>query len=265
MKTRPARLTLRYIMLCMILIAAAASTANASTHNYVSWKGGFYISYPEAWQQVDYGLADTFLKINQAGETILDYDVVISDTLSKAFFDGEYFVLTVDTVGLLTETEVDSVLGDLFSTFHSKLSYFPVANLLANLEANAPSYDSDQKVASVINKIEITGGTYKRSLLMMKFYEKGIATFYYYAPDSLFDQGMKIMQQVVMSLSTEDIDAAAASQDQVKVTDATIPEPEEYEPSSSRSKNGKGIPVAVAIAILIVMIAVIRRKRKKRS
>ncbi|MFH1688166.1 MAG: hypothetical protein ABIE70_11685 [bacterium] len=262
MKTKRSGWLLGAALLYLTMIAALATTASA--RNHVSWKGGFYISYPEAWRQIDYAKADAYLMINQAGDAILDYDAVFADTLHEAFYDGEYFVLTVDTVGELNEPEIDSVMEDLFSTFNSELNYFPVAKLLANLRANSPSYDPELKVASVMNEIGIAGGTVKRSLVMLRFYEKGIATFFYYAPDSLFEDGLQTMQQVVASLSTENIEAAAP-REEVKVTDAALPERSEYEPGSGKSETSGSIPVVVLIGVLVVIITVARRKRKKRS
>lgn len=235
-------------------LALLATAAQAKPLEYVSWKGGFHITVPEGWVQIDYYTADVFLASNQAGQEILDYEAVFADSTVIPFFAGQYFILTVDTIPGMTQQQVDSSLEVLRKVFNADFTYFPVADLMANLKSNSPSYDADQKLATVYSIIEQPGNVIRKSLLLVKFYENGIASFYFYSPDSLFEAGVEKMRQTVASLSTKNLDEAAQAGKPI-VSDA--------KPAATSDRIKRTFPWAILIALFVVIIAARHRRRQR--
>ncbi len=246
----------RIVTTTLLLMMIGSSVVLAE--NYVSWSGDFYIALPDDWEQIDYQTVDVFLISNQAGRDVLDYDAVFAPSNSIPFFTGNYLILTVDTVGELTQTQIDSVLNQMRETFGRDIKYYPVADFLSDLKSNAPSYDADKKLTTVVSDIIQQGQVTKKLMYMTKFYERGLATFYFYSPDSLFDQSKDIFKDILQSFSTEDIEAAAGQQE-VRVADI------DSEETTVNKGDEDSLPIVlyiVPISILIVIIIIAARKKR---
>ena len=247
----------RIVTAAVLLLMIGSSVVLAE--NYVSWAGGFYISMPDDWEQIDYQTVDIFLISNQAGRDVLDYDAVFAPSSSILFFTGNYLILTIDTVGELSQTQTDSILNQMSKTFGRDIKYYPVADFLSDMKSDAPNYDADKKLITVVSDIVTQGQVTNRLMHMTKLYEKGLAAFYFYSPDSLFDQSKHLFKDIVQSFSTEDIEAAAGHQE-VRVADI----------DSEEATEGKGdegsLPVVTYLApIVLIMIIVFFAARKKRG
>ena len=126
-------------------------------------------------------------------------------------------ILTVDTVGELKEWQIDSVLIELAGAFGRLVKYNPVSDFLADPEPGIPSYDTVTQTVTILNEIPEQQAL-KMNLLVMKFYERGIATFYFYSPDSLFETSKFLFKRIVTSFSTENVEDALPKE-QLKVAD----------------------------------------------
>lgn len=244
-------------MAIAVLIGIICVSAG-SARNYVSLNGGFYIAYPDDWVQVDYNTVDVFLTINRAGSPIFNYEAVFAPDSSRPFIAGQYFILTLDTVGELDSQGIDSVLAEMEKTFGKGIKYYPVGDMQSDLKSRAPEYDRERKIVSVLSDIVYRGETQKKLLLMTKFYSRGIATFYFYSADSLFEQSRARFEEIVLSFSTEDI-AAAFPPEEVSVADVETGETTEDEKESSGYLT-VGAPIIVLFAIIIIVVA--RRRRR---
>ena len=254
------RFTLVRIIVAMVAVILIGSIT-VSAKNYVSWAGGFHIVIPDDWEQIDYQTVDAFLLSNQAGPDVLNYDAVFAPSASIPFFVGNYLIVTVDSVGELSQTQIDSVLGVMSATFGQDVKYFPVADLVSDMKSSTPSYDAEKQLATVVNNIVHQNQVTKRLMLMTKFYENGLATFYYYSPDSLFDQSKHVVSEIVQSFSTEDLDAAAGKSG-VQVADVDI-DPDDKDSDDGSISSSTWVPFAGVIIVLIVILA--RRKKKARK
>jgi len=223
--------------------------------NYVSWKGGFYITYPDHWKQIDYQTVDVFLYVNKADQDALDYEAVFADSSSRPFFEGSYVILTLDTVAEMSQLYIDSALRDLEQTFKRSFTYSPVADFLANPETNILNYDDEKRLVTILSDIVRDGQVIKKNLMMMQFYEKGMASFYLYSPDSLYEQARGLLHDMVTSFSTENIEAAVESQI-VRVADAA-PKQETVQPDDSEGSTK--IYLIVGVALAMILFVVIRR------
>jgi len=239
-----------------VLLVLGAATAVLATNTYVDLKGNFYFNYPDDWIQVDHRIVDMFLAANKAGRSTLDYDAAFAPVDQMPFYDGAYFILTVDTVaGGYSDRQIDSILAAMSGRYGEKIKYFPVADLLANMKSNQPGYDADRKIITVINDIVEKGQVLKKHLLVEKFFDNGIATFYFYAPVETFDESQKLFNGVLDSFHSGDAESMLPKET-LKVADLKTEE------GSGGDALKRSLPWAILV-VLIIVIVIARKKRRK--
>jgi len=228
-------------------------------NSYVSLIGKFYILYPADWYQVPYVEIDRYLASKKAGRPLFDYDVVLAPKGSEPFYTGSYLFLTLDTVGLLSNKQIDSVVNEQNRIYGEQVRYVPVGDFMANLKSNEPSFDKKNQIISVYNTIVQNEDTLKSLLFMKKFYEHGVANFYFYSPVEHFEKNLPLFQEIVKSLNTEDI-TARLPREKLKVADIDTDE----SPSVKKDDNSSNIAVFIGVGIVFIMVIVRQmRKRKK--
>ncbi|MCK4631616.1 MAG: hypothetical protein KAT79_00025 [candidate division Zixibacteria bacterium] len=245
----------RYILSAILLTILIASLAapGLSAKSYVSLKGGFHIQIPDNWSQLDYNTVDAFLYRNRADRATMSYEAAFTVNDLVPFYTSTYLILDVDTAGNFSNEQVDSVLNVLAATFGKKTQYAPVSDLILNLKSNTPTYDAEQRVVTIVNDVNIPDQAPKKNLLIMKFYDRGIASFYFYSPDSLFQNSREMFLRVANSLSTENIEAALPKEE-LKIVDVAS----EQEESSSI-----GIYSALGCSVAVILIIVAARRRRR--
>ncbi len=242
LKTIPALL-----ILLMIFV-----TPSLTARPYVSLSGGFVIEYPDTWEQIDFNTVDLFLSRNKTGKNRYDYDAVLAPSANSPFFSGSYLIVTIDTVGELNDTQIDSILQMMLVSFGRGLRYFPVSDNLADLKTEYPKYDKKSKIISVFSTITQRSKSFKKNLLMQKLYERGVASFYFFAPDSIFDESLPIFEKIAASFSTENIEASLPKEN-LKIADID---------TDTEKKDGFSmLPIYVALGIILMIV--IRKKRRK--
>jgi hypothetical protein len=234
----------------------------AAAVNYVSFGGGFYITLPDDWTQVDHNLVNAYLTRNKARATSLQYEAAFAPRASEPFFAGDYFFLSVDTIGELTGKRLDSVLAEMQSVFGAWIKYAPGGNTATELKANSPVYDPDRGTVTVVNDVSHPGQSPRKNLLIMKFYERGIASFYFYSPDSLFEQSKNTFLKIVESFSTENVEAALP-REQLKVADVSQRKTEA--PASEGRPEGGSTVIWLGVAVVMVMALVTLMRRRRRN
>ncbi len=246
--------------LCIAVFAALLATgSSALCGTYVSPKGKFHITYPDGWKQIDYTTVDAFLQMHQAGESVLDYDAAFADSSTIPFFDGVYGILTVDSVGELTDKQIDSVLHALSQIFGKNVRYFPVSDLNAQQKTDEPAYDAASKIVTVISDVVEENMLIKKHAYIMKFYKHGIANFFFYAPDSLFSVTLPTFEQIAQSLSTDNVETAAPKQELKVAEDVQNREM----PKSDDSTVKRTLPFFGGGLFIIILILVMRMRRKR--
>lgn len=237
----------------VILLTVLSAATFAADNTYVSFKGGFYFAYPEDWYQVDYNLVDVFLTRNKAERPVMDYEAVFAHTRATPFHAGKYFILTVDTLPEVGKKQIDSVCEILTATFGRGFKYYPVGDLLANLKSGPPSYDPAESLVTIVNQVLDSNRPLKRNIIMMKFFEHGIASFYCYAPDSVFQEAAQTFREIVGTFSTQDLQAVIPKED-VEVADINPP-----------GEPGGGLPtwayLLIAVAAILVVVTLVRLKK----
>lgn len=252
---------LKSFKIVLLLASAVLLFANGVSGNtYVSLNGQFYITYPDTWEQIDYQTVDLFLSRSGADESMFNYDAVLAPSASSPFFIADYLILTVDKVGKLTETQTDSVLKEYSTAFQAGITYIPTDNFLADLKSNELSYDDKNKVMTVVNDIYQGQEAIKKNLVMLKFYDEGIATFYFYSPDSLFEASKDLFEGIVASFSTENLEAVMPRED-VKVADIETDAEGRIKDEGSAFVQYLIYVVFLLLALAAVLILVKRKKK----
>lgn len=225
---------------------------------YYSSNGKFVIRYPASWGQVDYATVDYFLMRSDANQQALEYEAVFAPKESGVFYNGPYLILTVDTVGLLNQAEIDSLLDQLSQTFGEGIKYLPTGDYLTDLATQAPNWDAAKRQISIRTNITEQYKVIKRNLWVMQLYDGGIANFYFFTPDTLFEQYRPTFEEIVRSFQTENIEELIPKQ-QHKLAKIE----ESPDSGASGNKATTWIPYG-ALAIIIIIIATRRRRRMKK-
>jgi len=182
---------------------------------FVSFNGQFHFSYPDTWMQIDYMTAEYYLTRGKPDQEI-DFEAVFSVKETMVLFQGQYLILTVDTIGSLRPEQIDSVVAVTADEFKR-----PVKEVSSDAILTASCRDSilfDRTSGLLAIETEVPGDSTgpRINLLVVKFYQRGIANFYFYAPSAEFSLGLPGYRQMVTSFSTENLEAALG-RDSVKV------------------------------------------------
>ncbi len=242
--------TSRYAIVSLIVALVTLVAAGASAESFVSFNGKFAITYPAGWDRLDTRTVDYYLQQNQATAEMYLYEAVFAPATSNPFYAAEYLIVTVDTVGALSTKQVDSVKELLSKTFGKDIKYAPQGNFLTNLASDQPTFDASTNTMSVLSRVTEGGQAVKRNLMVMKFYDRGIANFFFYAPDSLMDKSIPEFKDIVASFTT-DIQSALPKEE-VKVTKA--------EPEKKKAR-WNWVPYSGLFVILLIVIIRLRRRR----
>ncbi len=241
----------------VILILAVLTLAGTATaHDYVSSQGRFYIWYPDDWRQVDYTTVDYYLSNNQADQEAYNYDAVFAPDTSAPFYSGDYLILAVDTVGELSTKQIDSVVNDYGNVFGKKVSRLSTAEFFSQMKPKSTNYDPDTKLLALLNDIPSDSGEVRENLWVLKFYDKGIAYFYFYSPASLWPQSTTLFEKIVTSFSTENIEARMPREN------LKLAEIESDGGGSGWTWYWSALVIAIVIVIIIIIIAVTRKRKQ---
>ncbi|MEA2030167.1 MAG: hypothetical protein U9N55_01035 [candidate division Zixibacteria bacterium] len=246
----------KVIAIVCVVVALLGLESAAKTTKYISFEGSFSFDYPNDWQQVDHRIVDAFLIKSKADKSALDYEAVFTLKDSVPFWTQPYFILSVETDKSYSDTEIDSVLQYMSKKFGEGIKYFPVTDFLTDIKSNSPVYDKEKRIITVASDIMEKGELIKKQLLVMKFFEKGLANFYFYAPDSLFDSSSAVFNNVLESFSYGNIDSILPSE---SLDVANI---DDTDDDSGESSN---MPIAVIIGIVIILIVIVVQRRKKQK
>lgn len=251
-------MNLRRMLLSLPILSCALVSANAA--NYVSFEGQYTISYPDDWGQVEFQRVDEYLAKLGVDRAAFSYEAVLAPQASPLFYEGTYAIVTLEKVGQLSGTQIDSVLKSIQDSFGQVVVRSPGAGLDSMTSALLPQYDDQIKTLALIMEPQARDVYPKRTLLATRFFEHGIANFYFYAPDSTWAQDRTTFINILSSFSTESPETA------LPVESLKVVDPKDLqERSESRSRQplywGGG-----AVAIIVILLArKLRRRRQSNS
>ena len=244
----------RPLLLVIALAFVIAGSAIAET--YISYSGKFRIDVPDTWKRLDYRTVDYYLYEGTGDRSALNYEAVFSPTEGKTFADSAYLIITLDTVGTLSESQIDSVIAVLSEAFDEGVKHQTTGDVVTNIASDQPTYNQTDSTVVVVSELEQEDGTKKMSLLVVKFYDQGMANFYFYAPESTFEQDRLVFAEVAGSFSTQNLEATTPRED-VKVAD--------LESRRERPRSWTWVYILIGLVTIVIVVLFSRRNRRLRK
>lgn len=251
-QARPITLVRIASLFLLIIAATGVFASGVRAESYESFNGNFRIDLPDDWDRMDYRTVDYFLRLSSNGNELLEYEAVFSPSRPGVFYDREYLMLTIDTIGQLSRRQIDSVLSDMGDAFELPLERKPITDFANDVPAGKFLYDDKRQLAVVTTEVFDAGEVYKISLLAVKFYSEGTANFYFFSPDTVYNEMSNTFHRIVQSFTTENLGVTTATP--VPVADI-----------KHRSSDQKWIPYAIAAGIALLLAGVLMALRKRSS
>ncbi len=237
--------TVGFALACVLILAVAVS---GLAGDFTSFRGKFQITYPEGWSQVDYQTARYYMK--QTG-TAAEFEAIFSAESESTVFEGIYMILTFEPTGELSQQQIDSVIEVVTGSFDRKLLSVSPDAFITELHTDNIVYDTENARLAITNEMVEDNNLVRMNMLTMQFFDQGIANFYFYSPDSLFEGHLGDFKSIVSSFATGD--AVKHSSEPVKVADL-------------KADDDSGVPVAVwAGAAVAIGAAIITRRKASRK
>lgn len=230
------------------LVAVFFLTAPASAEEFVSLNGGFRIAYPPNWMQVDYRTADHY--IQQTGAR-LAYEAVFMDRAAPSFFEGDYLILTVDTVGELTQQQIDSALAALAEDLGREIAEVTPDEFMADTSGAILTYDRENQAVATVSDVVVGQVRPKKNILVMKFYNKGVANFYFYSAEGDFARALPLYKQIFATFTTESRQRTGGPEE-IKV----------YDPDARGVNTTLFVIIGGFLVAAVVIIIIIAQKKR---
>ena len=248
------------IIALALMAVVILSAAGYADEMFRSFNGGFRVTLPDGWSQVDYRTADYHLA--NAGAD-LDYEAAFDGNPSDPVFASEYLILTLDTTSALADStgklipaEVDSVLSGVAADFDKKLVRIGSRAFRLQEHQDVVAYDTVHHVVYAVSTIDAETDDAHMNLLAMKLYKNGVANFFFYSDESSFTDNLPDFEAILASFSTDM--QAANDGSGVKVADL-----DEKLKKEDVTNSTVVITAAVLAVFVIALVLLSRRKRRK--
>lgn len=202
---------LRTIILVTLMLITAGSAVQAE--NFVNWRGGFWFSVPEGWDKVNYRTVDRFLAYTDTTREVFNYEAVFAPETSRIFAEDAYLVVTFDSTGEMSKREADSVLRGIASSYSTDVYDAPLVQLMTDLIPGKPKINLSERSVSVLTEMAYRQDAMKKLWLYMQLNDHGLISLYLYSPDSTFERNKKVFDDIVGSLSFDDLKGAAVQEE----------------------------------------------------
>lgn len=203
---------LKFRVIVFFALIVLAFAAGAPAENYVNWKGGFWLTFPDDWEKVDYRIVDRIFAPSDTSSAAYNYEVVYAPE-SSPYLDDAYIVVAFDSTGELSEQEADSLLNDISNSYRQDIYKSEAVDYMSDLIPGRPRVDLQNNSITVISEMAYRPEAMIKLLMYMKLNKVGMITFYCYSPDSTFEKDRPIFDSVIASLSFENLKDAAAQEE----------------------------------------------------
>lgn len=240
------------IILSVLVLTVAAK-------EYISFNGGFYITYPDSWAQIDYQTVDIFLSRNDADSTAYRYEAVLAAKAEK-FFNDDYLIIRIDSIAHMSDRKRDSVLNYHSLMYESPVKYMAMDDIIKNIKPEIPYHDRATNSTVIYRPISIPDGKDKFNLIFFRFTDYGLVKFFFYSANDEFDTKKIEFSKIFNSFSTENIEAKLKG-DEVKIADIDT----KRESKKEKDTNFFFLPGIGGFFIIILIIIIARKRRKKQE
>lgn len=248
----------RLVRLGLVLVAVILSlTSVAPAKNFISFNGQFYLTYPDSWEQIDFRSVDYFLTQNNPNPALLAYEVVLAPISTRPFYEEPYLLLTFDKIGELIGATRDSALASIASGFSAQIDSVGRNELVGKIKPDAPLYVSEDRMLAVQTDIHEGRTITRRNLLVVRFSQVGLTSFYFYAPDSMWAAALPVFVQIAQSF-TPGTQPPNMTPETLKVADL-----------SKEDSTSPGIrrywPIPSGLIVILIVIMAARRRRRRQA
>lgn len=268
------------LILMVAGIMVALVSLPVSAENYVNWKGGFWFTIPEGWEKVNYRIVDQYLAMTDTSRDVFDYEGVFAPSTSRPFAADAYLVVTFEATGTLTGAQADSILNGIAVSYADVVYDAPVVQLMSDLVPGKPKINRRERVVSVLSDMAFRPGAMKKLWQYMRLNDQGLISLFFYSPDSTYERNKPVFDEIVGSLSFENLKEAAQQEplvfteiggDSVSSADSArseLADAEEVEAARGITNIKNILLFAVIIIVVFGLIwnfIIVPRLRKKRT
>jgi len=239
----------------VVLIGLVVMSTNVVAGTFVSFNGKFSFTYPDSWAQVDYQTAEFYLTRGDP-ENEVDFEAVFSEKETFVLFQGQYLILTVDTVGGLSPEQIDSVMADMSEEFDRPINETAPEVFMTGSSRDSIMFDRANNLVAIETEVAGNDSGPRVNLLVMKFYEQGIANYYFYTPTVEFIPSLPTYRGMVTSFSTQELVDALRSDDEVRIADLD---------NDDDSVGRYSLMFGGLFIILVIVLAMRIRSRNKKN
>lgn len=243
----------------LLILTCLQGTLALADQDYVSLNGGFYITYPDDWKQVDYAMVDYLLQQSGASAETFDYEVVLAEDKPGLFHRYQYLIITLEPDSLPAQEMKDSALDETAEGIEGTRSERSLVDDLGSVGPDEVVIDRSQNLLAY--RTELGAGTDEARwhLYVLKAYDSGLVNFLFYCPDSVYAEAVGQYQNIVHSFSTEDVEAHLASEQ------VTLADPDRITGDTEGLSTGAWTAIFASAGILILVLAARAVGRRRRT
>ncbi len=141
---------------------------------------------------------------------VFNYEAVFAPEDSRIFAEEAYLVITFDSTGDLSKREADSILRAIASSYSTEVYDAPLVQLMTDLVPGKPKINLSERSVSILTDMAYRPDAMKKLSLYMRLNDRGLISLYLYSPGSTFADNKKIFNDIVGSLSFDNLKEAAA-------------------------------------------------------
>lgn len=249
---------MKKIFVFVIIVLSVLATTVAAKE-YVSLNGGFYITYPDSWTQIEYQTVDLFLSRNDADSAAYLYEVVLAANAEK-FFTDDYLIIRIDSIDNMSDRKRDSVLNYHSLMYDQPVKYLSMDEIIKNIQPDIPYHDRATNSTVIYRPIPIPGGKDKFNLIFFRFTDYGVVKFFFYSVNDQFETKKTEFSKIFNSFSTENIEAKLKG-DEIKIADIDT----KQEPKKENKSKYYFIFPGLGGFFIIMLIIIIGRKKKRQK
>lgn len=244
-------------------ISSRAQTDRAENpaNNYINWGKKYYITIPDDWRQIDRFNVENFLRLHDKDPEQVDFDVFLCPAAAVPFYSQAYVFISAEEV----ENSVsiaDSIQVGMAREFDKLIDETARTGPISRVKSGKPVYDKSTQTITQVSEVNAQGQN-QIMTLVMKFYDFGIATFYFYTTEDKYESFKEKFKEIADSFSDEDLEKASGGA-KPKIVDVSDINSTTNPPVSLEEKKsffGGPAPWAVLIS-LVVVVLIARRKRR---
>lgn len=249
------------IIMTMAALLLLSAVGGAQAANYVNWKAGFWFAVPDGWDKVDYMVVDRYLAQTDTSREVYGYEAVFAPVASKVFMEDAYAVVTFDSTGPLSAASADSLLNVIAKSYGKEVFTAPIVSRMSNLTPGQPVIDRAARAVTVLSEMAFRPEDARKLWLYMRLNDAGLISLYFYSPDATFARNKPIFDNIVKSLSFDNLREAAGNElvtftevGGEKVEAPKTPYSDSLGAAATETSSGGGSTKTILYVVIIVVV-----------